>query len=79
MALALNAIMAQIRSQNEEEEDMMEGVEEENPVEEPEEFIENVKLELIAGNKNKDWLVIDEVHIAFLPTPPTHTLGICFI
>ena len=44
MALALNAIMAQIRSQNEEEEeeeDMMEGVEEENPVEEPEEFIEN--------------------------------------
>ena len=42
MALALNAIMAQIRSQNEEEEeDMMEGMEEENPVEEPEEFIEN--------------------------------------
>ena len=42
MDLALNAIMAQIRSQNEEEEeDMMEGVEEENSVEEPEEFIEN--------------------------------------
>ena len=45
---------------------MMEGVEEENPVEEPEEFIENVKLELISGNKNKDWLVIDDVHIAYM-------------
>ena len=66
MALAVDQIIAQLQGEDDDvDEDMdgddIEGMENEEEL--PENFIENVKLELIDGNKNEKWLVIDEVHI----------------
>ena len=71
MALAVDQIIAQLQGEDDDvDEDMdgddIEGMENEEEL--PENFIENVKLELIDGNKNEKWLVIDEVHIVFKHT-----------
>ena len=77
MALAVDQIIAQLQGEDDDvDEDMdgddIEGMENEEEL--PENFIENVKLELIDGNNNEKWLVIDEVHIVFKHTEWSSTV-----
>ena len=77
MALAVDQIITQLQGEDDDvDEDMdgddIEGMENEEEL--PENFIENVKLELIDGNKNEKWLVIDEVHIVFKHTEWSSTV-----